>query len=246
MIPAATENFCRPYMALSSKIKSSWKAMTEFKVFRNNLTILPLHKLRNSAQTLPLKTAWLFHHTSRAQLNLEWTRHQIATEINSKWSQPGLLQSDSHKQLHSLQLAKFDPPQAGVPTIGWLILRWPVFFSVCAFFFSPSLSSFMLRPSMCIYICNIYVIYIYIIYICIHTLWIYVYNYVLKFYGWVTISLELCSTHHVYCSNPHLCVGVWVGKLQWIAVNHVQCTFFSFVKLPFMHVWSTYFGLCSL
>ena len=32
MIPAATENFCRPYMALSSKIKSSWKAMTEFKV----------------------------------------------------------------------------------------------------------------------------------------------------------------------------------------------------------------------
>ena len=120
-------------------------------------------------------------------------------------------------------------------------------FSVCFFFF-PSLSSFMLRPSMCIYIyviyiCNIYVIYIYI---CIHTLWIYVYNYVLKFYGWVTISLELCSTHHVYCSNPHLCVGVWVGKLQWIAVNHVQCTFFSFVKLPFMHVWSTYFGLCSL
>jgi hypothetical protein len=84
MIPAATENFCRPYMALSSKIKSSWKAMTEFKVFRNNLTILPLHKLRNSAQTLPLKTAWLFHHTSRAQLNLEWTRHLIATEINSK------------------------------------------------------------------------------------------------------------------------------------------------------------------
>ena len=36
--------------------------------------------------------------------------------------------------------------------------------------------------------------------------------------------------------SPSLCGCVWVGKLQWIAVNHVQCTFFSFVKLPFMHV----------
>ena len=97
---------------------------------------------------------------------------------------------------HSLQLAKFDPPQAGVPTIGWLILRWPVFFSVCAFFSRAFQVSCWDHLYVYIHIQS----YISYIYIYIHCEFMCTIMYI-KFYGWVTISLELRSTQHVYCSN---------------------------------------------
>ena len=127
MIPAATENFCRPYMALSSKIKSSWKAMTEFKVKQP-------------------------HHLAASHL-AQFAAGQIR------------------------------PSTSRCPN-NWVVdFKMTCFlFSVCFFF--PSLSSFMLRPSICIHTYTI----IYIIYI---------YTYI------VNLCVQLCTLNFMVESRSH-------------------------------------------
>ena len=52
---------------------------------------------------------------------------------------------------------------------------------------------------------------------------------------WLSDDLIVCVQLTMFTNQIPMCLCVWVGQIQLLAANHVQCTFF-FRTNVFMHV----------